>query len=181
MDDGVQNRDDRPFMSFGHGGLTEEEAAFLYGLAISLRPRIIAEIGTGCCRSLRAFDDARRWMEAKLDWNCSIYTCDIHPTPCREARHMFPEAHVVDGNARQMIAEMCDKHRVELMFIDGEHTYDAAMSDYKAMSAMTDSCTFVFHDANLFPEIGDLVLELGGHILRTPRGIGIVTTGERQD
>ncbi len=162
-----------PYLCSGRISVTEEEAMLLYGIAVSLRPRVIAEVGTGHRRSLKSFCDARRWMLANLMFECEVYTCDIDADLAEAAQREFPKAHTICGDASVMVESMTDAPG--LVFIDGLHTLNAARSDFDELSKVSvDGCVFLFHDSILFTEIGELVTELGGIIIPTPRGIGIV-------
>jgi len=154
-------------------GVTNDEAAFLYGLVMAIRPKSIAEIGTGVCRSLKAFHDAAMQLKSDLDFRCTIYTCDIANRPVEKATLEFPDVHAIHGNSRVLADKI--SIRPDLVFIDGDHSYDAAKADYDAMKGVCNSnCVFVFHDTILFGPLNALMRNLGGQVLPTPRGIGII-------
>jgi len=154
--------------------VTEEEAAALYGIAIALRPQVIAEIGTGHGRSARAFDEAATYLNTVLGLRCHVWTCD---TARRQKAAELLHTTFVAGDCLDLVREISTQP--ELIFIDGTHTTEASRRDYDVMVAFSPGATFIFHDANnekdnVANQISGVVSELNGIILRTPYGLGIV-------
>lgn len=163
----------RPALEENQGTVTEEEAAFLYGLAIALRPRCIAEIGTGWMRSLRAFCEAKRWLWEHLNWNCRVFSCDIKPDIANRASRDYPDAHVLCCDRLLLAKEI--HPAPELIFIDGDHKSRAVQRDYEAMDKVAEpGAVFVFHDSSLIPDVAEAAAELGACTLPTARGMGIL-------
>lgn len=166
----------RPFIHHGQYRITEEDAAFLFGITVMLRPRAIAEVGTGGLRSLGAFDGARQFLKTTLNWSCEIYSCDINGFRVCCGMNEFPDAHVIHGGARVMVQKMA--HHPDLVLIDGEHTYDAVKDDFEELCKVcAKPCIFIFHDTINYPPIGVFVREQGGLLLPAPRGMGMVRVG----
>lgn len=153
--------------------ITDEEAAVLYGLAIALRPRAIAEVGTGGGKSVKAFQKAVQYMKTVLDWDCKIWTCDIKRRPSCGMNTIC-----VHGDCEDMVEVMTI--RPELVFIDGNHREEYVRHDYKVLSDYAmPGALFVFHDVYteykaLMEHASVVVKDKGGIILRTPMGLGLV-------
>lgn len=163
---------EKPSLEESQGPVTEEDAAFLYGLALLIRPRCIVEIGLGWNRSLRAFCDAAKWMKDNLVWDCQVWSCDVDQEALDRAKSICPDAHLVLGPAAR-VAVLAPP--AELVFIDAEHTHDAVLSDYAATKSASDAgCIFVFHDHRVNAGILEAVKELGATILPGPRGMAIL-------
>lgn len=155
--------------------VTEEEAEFLRGLAIALRPHCIAEIGAGLGRSLQAWCEAAVYLAEHLHWPCDVWACDRVRQMCRIAHLRCPTARVIEGDSHILAAIIAPAPG--LIFIDGCHTQDAVMADLRAMqSVATDDAVYVFHDTRPdFPPLRDLAKDLGAITLDTAQGISILT------
>ncbi len=155
-------------------GVTEEEAAFLYGLAVAVRPRCIAEVGTGALRSFRALCKAAEYLICDLDMPCAVWTCDISSEPIMRARGFGIATKCVWGDARKLASQI--HPAPELIFIDGKHTCDALEADTTALwPVAADGALFVYHDMSL-PQFGlqKFLEEAGGLLIPSPRGMGIL-------
>jgi len=162
-----------PALEENQGAVTEEEAAFLYGLALALRPTCIAEVGTGWLRSLRAFCGAAAWLRNHLDWPCAVWSCDIKKDAVTRAQKELPLAHVVCGDSIALAKAMCPAP--QLIFIDGEHHEERPRKDYEALKAVADEkAVFVFHDTGIILSVREYAEGLGAICLPTPRGMGIL-------
>lgn len=162
-------------------GVTEEEAALLYGLAVSLRPRCIAEVGTGELRSLRAFSRAVEYMNFVLDVECHLWTCDIWDGPLKLVHQFGLKAKTVHGDSRALASVISPAP--ELIFIDGQHTCEAVKRDTEALwPVAADGALFIYHDITV-PKfgLGPFLEEIGGVLIPTPRGMGLVFRGQMGD
>lgn len=176
MDDGeipltVAEYAGRPCREQNQGPVTEEEAVFLYGLAIALRPRCIAEVGTGWLRSLRSFYEARVYLKA-LGWDCSVWSCDINAGVVDKAKATFPGCNVVLGNSETMAPLITVAP--ELVFIDGEHTTAAVERDLSELRKVSlPETVYVLHDPGIIRDIQGIADKRGFLTLPSPRGIAI--------
>lgn len=163
----------RPASEENQGTITEEEAAFLYGLAVALRPLAIAEIGTGWHRSLRALCDAQDYLARELDWKCIVYSCDTRLNAVEAAREKFPCAVVVHGDAEALADRM--KFAPELVFIDGDHSRKAVHRDLLEMvECAAPGAVIVLHDCCILDDVKIVADEFGAMILDTPRGMAVL-------
>jgi len=168
--------DNRPSLEENQGTVTEEDAAFLYGLALAVRPNLIAEVGTGWFRSLRAFTEAASWMDRHLGWPCEVWSCDIDQGICTNAEEEFPSAFIVNGDSAWLAEKLPTK--ADLLFIDGEHSYDAVNKDYdNLLPVMSERAVIVFHDTSVNEEVKKAAIRRGAMILPAPRGIGLLARG----
>lgn len=153
--------------------ITDEEATVLYGLAIALRPKAIAEVGTGTGRSVRAFQKAVQYLKTVLDWDCQVWTCDLRKRVFGGMNTTY-----IQGDCEDMVEAMTI--RPELVFIDGNHREEYVRHDYKVLSDYAaPGALFVFHDVRteykaLSENASAVLRDKGGIILRTPMGLGLV-------
>lgn len=162
-----------PTLEENQGAVTEEDAAFLFGLAILLRPTCIAEVGTGWNRSLRAFCEAKSWLKESLNWECEVWSCDTEEWAVRLAKEACPTARIVQGNSDALMREITPSP--QLIFLDGSHDPQDVMHDYETLQIVSaDNTVFVFHDTNCLPTVGDLADRLGALNLGGPRGMALL-------
>jgi len=113
------------------------------------------------------------WLKDVLDFSCAVWSCDISGWPILKAKEEFPDAHMVHGDSSALVKRITISP--QLIFIDGDHSYQAVREDYDAFQMVaTPDATYVFHDVLINEEVMRFVSELGGLILDTPRGIGMV-------
>jgi len=99
------------------------------------------------------------------------------------ARHRLP-VRAVQGTSPQNVASIVDAElggAVDLAFIDGLHTNEQVVLDYKAVRAKAaPDAVFLFHDVTLFDmragmaEIGKLAGAMPRLLLGTPSGMAIL-------
>ena len=162
----------RPSREIGSCSVTEEEAALLYGLAVALRPRCIAEVGTGPGRSLRAFVEAIDYLRSELGWACELWTCDTDECMLRPVQEKYPKIHVVLGDSRDLASQV--RPAPELVFIDASHDYAGVTSDFQRMvSVAAPGALLVFHDLGVLQDVRHAADDIGCFHIPTPRGIGL--------
>jgi len=170
----------KPCLEENQGAITEEDAAFLYGLALAVRPTCIAEVGTGWLRSLRAFHEAAAWMLENLNWECQVWSCDISLPAIEKAHATFPSARLVYGTSKALAEQVVPPP--EIIFIDAEHTYGAVKSDYETMlKVAAKNAIFIFHDTEGNDDLRRFCTEIGCVFIPSGRGIAILTRGQRDD
>ena len=168
---------DRPCMEENQGTITEEEAAFLYGLALTVRPRCIAEVGTGWRRSLRAFVQAADQLKAQFSWDCRVWSCDTDKGRYDAAREACGGANLVHGDS-SALADIVQP-APELVFIDGDHTEKAIERDFfELRDIAAPGCVFVFHDTALVFNAAPAAFakKIGAILLPTPRGMALLVS-----
>lgn len=168
--------DDRLVQEEDCGAISEHDAALLVGLVLAIRPRVIAEVGTGWFRSIGAFHEGAMALKAMTGQDVEIWSCDIRSSVVEKAIASFPAAHVVCGTSQDMLRAMASL-QPELIFIDGDHEIPGVKVDVEVMlRSATDDAVLVFHDTQCRRDsCGKVCSALGGVCLRTGRGIGIVT------
>lgn len=164
----------KPYRVEGGWAVAEEEAEFLRGLAIALRPRCIAEVGTGTARSLRAFSEAAAYLAAYLDWPCAVWSCDVNSQACAIGRILCPSARVIHGDSPALARAISPAP--DLVFIDGEHTEAMVRADFAAMKAVaSEHAVYLFHDTRPgFRRMREVAAGLGAIALPTAHGISIL-------
>lgn len=171
----------KPELLERHGGkylretgntVTEEDAAFLFGLTLLLRPSCIAEVGTGDNRSLRAFCNAKEWLKDNLDHDCVIWSCDNRIKAIDMAKAEELPANLVLGDAEALGDAMSECP--ELIFIDGPHQEPELSQSYMELHEIAaPGAVFVFHDPLSHPDVGALVAKLGAVVLPGPDGMAM--------
>ena len=122
-------------------GCTAEDYMFIYGLVCTLRPKLIAEVGTNKGASAIIMSSA---MEM-FDINGQIFTCDIRKEYYEIAIREIQKAgysnkvNVLHGQVNKLPNLMYD-----LAFIDGDHSYEGTKADFDYLK---DKCKYIlFHD-----------------------------------
>jgi len=162
----------KPSREENMGTIAEEEAELLRGLVISLRPKCIAEIGTGWTRSLRAMRDGVKYLKDTLDWDCEIWTCDVAEAAVTRGKEIGGPITVVHGTVDDLVSQMPVP---DLVFIDGSHEREDVAHDHQTMRGFAPNAVCVFHDArDEYCGVFEYLKDIQGVILPTPRGIGIV-------
>jgi len=118
----------KPSREENMGTIAEEEAELLRGLVISLRPKCIAEIGTGWTRSLRAMRDGVKYLKDTLDWDCEIWTCDVAEAAVTRGKEIGGPITVVHGTVDDLVSQMPVP---DLVFIDGSHEREDVAHDHQ--------------------------------------------------
>jgi len=143
---GYERWDDLKSLDVGSGSCIQDYA-FLYGITQLISPKIIVEVGTNFGVSSIAMALAMRESDAPTG---HIYTFDI-ADHSEIVNKQFEKAGVQDiityfpGKTSDNIKDLNIKH-VDMCFIDGDHTYNGALKDYKILYPLCDY--MVFHDIN---------------------------------
>ncbi|HEY3962049.1 MAG TPA: class I SAM-dependent methyltransferase [Gaiellaceae bacterium] len=178
--DSVRGFEDLAFMfssnQLNHGvaSLQFDEAALLYRLARDVRRGPIAEIGRFKGGSTVMFASA-------LPEGAELWSYDLHV-----ALRPDMSGELLDGELGDALRRLGVEHKVhllvgdsrtiepppaplELLFIDGDHSYEGAKADFERWSAFVQSDGHVlFHDAvdtggygNVYPGVARAVGEIG--------------------
>ena len=133
------------------------EMEFLYVVARRARTGIL-EVGR--------FNGGSTFLLACAAPNVSIHSIDITPQDDELLRRQF-EAHQVGSNVSLITGD--SQHArydtvgpVDLLFIDGDHSYDGCMADIRNWYGnVVPNGLLVFHDSYLHPEYGvqDAILD----------------------
>lgn len=137
------------------------EKVALLSLVMGLQPRRILEIGTAKGGAARIFVHALDWLG-----NDGIVVCvDPEPSWPEEVRYSIQHrAHLVVGYSPDALPEAYQKAGgdFDLVFVDGEHTWDAVIADGSGILPFCRSGTrIVFHDA-LYPPVARAIKDLLG-------------------
>lgn len=146
---------------------------FAFELVGRLRPRVLVELGTYSGSSFAAFCQA---MEAAgVDGKCygvDLWEGDIHmgrfdDSLYEEIAEYVAAAHpatavLVRKDFNQAAAQFADGS-IDLLHIDGTHTYEAVSNDFHAWRAkLSDRSVVLFHDINVTVEnVGLPALKFG--------------------
>ena|SRR3990167_95648 len=131
--------------------MNREEAWKLYRCAEAIsKDGIIVEIGTfkgGSAMIMAAATEA------------TIYTIDIVSQQIIEKVKEFPNINLICGYSKD-IAAGWDKGEIDMLFIDGDHTYDLVMEDIKGwLPRVKDGGIVCFHDYGSRPEVTHAVTD----------------------
>jgi predicted O-methyltransferase YrrM len=187
--DSVRGFEDLAFMfssnQLNHGvaSLQLDEAALLFRLARDARSGPFAEIGRFKGGSTLVF-------AAALPDGVELWSYDLHVAlradmPGEQLDAELREALIRFGLEHKVHLVVADSHTVdppseplELLFIDGDHSYEGAKADFDRWQAFVRPGGHVlFHDAvdaggygNVYPGVARLVaeIELGGGLSRQP-------------
>jgi predicted O-methyltransferase YrrM len=169
------------------------EFAELVAMARSLQPKIVMEVGT--------FRGGTLWAWCRIaSRDGFVVSVDLPGGPFgggyaeseiarlrayaqREQRIELIRADSHDPNTLDLIATVLGQRHVDVLFIDGDHSYDGVRADYETYGPLVRSGGLIcFHDVlpNKDPtcEVNRLWRELGGRELVSPPlswgGIGVL-------
>jgi predicted O-methyltransferase YrrM len=146
---------------------------FAYELIGRLRPKTIVELGTYSGSSFAAFCQAVEacGIEAKC-YGIDLWQGDIHMGKFEE--DLFQEVSAYMASNYPAIAtlvrkdfneavDLFDDGSVDLLHIDGTHTYEAVSNDYNTwLPKMSDCGVVLFHDINVtVKNAGEAALRFG--------------------
>jgi predicted O-methyltransferase YrrM len=162
-------------LNHGVASLQIDEAALLYRLARDAQDGPFVEIG-------RFKGGSTLIVSSALPAGVELWSYDLHvalrpdmpgealDAELRDALARYGvegKVHLVVGDSRK-VAFPSD--RLELLFIDGDHSYEGARADYERWSPLVrPGGHLLFHDAvdaggygNVYPGVARLVAEVGG-------------------
>lgn len=129
----------------------------------SLHPQVVVEIGTArggmlfCFSQLAARDATLVSIDLPGAPNCGGQTeteREVFATfgPVTQSIHFIPDdSHLAATRARLM--DILAGRKIDLLFIDGDHSYEGCMADFDMYRDMVGSGgLIVFHDICLFPD-----------------------------
>jgi len=177
--------------SFNHAvsGLTFRMAAYTFGLLRQMKAQKVIEVG-------RHKGGSTLLMAAAIGHSGEIWSIDIGEKEARvnqDAKRPFDEqladvckrlnlnVHMVVGDSRLIEIETGE---VDLVFIDGEHTYDAVKNDFERFgkrvrmggAILFDDCsgdsTFALSPAYMTPLIDEIVLSGTFELIKTVDRLG---------
>jgi predicted O-methyltransferase YrrM len=133
-----------------------ESAWLLYGLARSLKPSVAVEIGSAigwsACMVGSALRDNGQGMLYAIDphmptaWNDGTVT-DTYPIITRNVQKLRLQQHVTIVRKASAEAARGWDRKVDLIFIDGDHSYEGVKSDWEIfLPHMHPFTVAVFHD-----------------------------------
>lgn len=134
-----------------------QSAWLLYGLARSLQPKVCVEIGSAlgwsaCHIGLALRENFHGTLYAidphrPTDWN-DANAVESLPSLKRNLRRCGVERYVQIVRATSQEAARDWKHPIDLLFIDGDHSYEGVQRDWLLFSPhLTRFGVAVFHDA----------------------------------
>jgi hypothetical protein len=140
-----------------------EEYYFLFGISALLRPRLILEIGGNMgLGSLALFSGAhsanRRPVHVttiEINPHCKPYIIDNW-----NSQHApISSLRIVIGDSREVLPELKKEGlHYGLCFLDGDHSYESARSDWDNTQEMTG--IWLLHDSTQKPGVRKLVSEI---------------------
>jgi predicted O-methyltransferase YrrM len=147
-----------PFLSAGSRnplGSLIEDYEILYSIARGVKAKLIVEIGTHTGMSAMVLAQAIR--DSRLEG--TVWTVDNHSQgnhheeAVRNVRRFKMEKHIrlLEGESTAVLRDFFGLiKKVDLVFIDGDHSYEACKADFEACKEHAG--IFVFHDS--FQEAG---------------------------
>jgi hypothetical protein len=157
-----------------------------------LRPSVVVEIGTArggmlfCFCQLAARDATLVSIDLPGAPNCGGQTAterEVFATfgPGTQAMHFIPADSHLESSRQQLLAILAGR-QVDLLFIDGDHSYAGCMSDFEMYRHLVaPDGLIVFHDICMFPDEwqdagvgvawGEIKARYGGEEIIDPTGV----------
>jgi predicted O-methyltransferase YrrM len=157
-----------------------------------LRPRVVVEIGTArggmlyCFSQLAAPDATLISIDLPGAPNCGGQTGterEVFATfgPVTQRFHFIPEDSHLESSRNQLV-EILAGRQVDLLFIDGDHSYEGCITDFRMYRHLVAPDGLIaFHDICLFPEqwpgtgVGlawqEVKAQYGGEEIIDPEGV----------
>jgi len=129
----------------------------------SRRPRVVVEIGTArggmlyCFSQLAARDATLVSIDLPGAPNCGGQTeteRDVFATfgPLTQRFHFIPDDSHLESTQKHLAA-ILDGRQIDLLFIDGDHSYEGCLADFEMYGHMVSpDGVIAFHDICVFPE-----------------------------
>lgn len=168
-------------LNHGVASLQFDEAALLYRLARDVRTGPVVEIGRFKGGSTVVFatalpDGIELWsydLHVALRPDMPGAELDAELQGALERFGLAHKVHLVVGDSRTLEPP---SHEIELLFIDGDHSYEGAKADFERWSQfVTVGGHVLFHDAvdtggygNVYPGVARAVGEIGAGWQRRP-------------
>lgn len=140
------------------GPIFSKEAQLCHAVAQLSMPDLILEIGIGRAASTVAFAEAIR-----KNGRGRIISIDINEELTRRARTTL-KIHGLekywkpivgsssDKSVQQKIRELIDHKQVDILFIDGDHSFEGCVNDFKGFhDLLSNNGIVMFHDTGPFP------------------------------
>ena len=128
------------------------ELAWLVERVRQADPLVIVEIGVDQGGTFTAFSEAVPLAD--------VFGIDIGGGPwSSEGVRPFADPRVISGDSHaeatrdELIQRLADRP-IDVLFIDGDHSYDGVKQDYEMYSPLVNGIV-VFHDIVLHPHVGD--------------------------
>ena len=128
-----------------------------------LRPRVVVEIGTArggmlyCFSQLAARDATLVSIDLPGAPNCGGQTAterEVFATfgPVTQSFHFIPEdSHL--ASSREKLIEILAGRRIDLLFIDGDHSYEGCLADFRMYQDLVGTDGLIaLHDICAFPD-----------------------------
>lgn len=134
---------------------------FMYALVELARPRRYVELGShhgasffAACQALNTLEGSREAVAIDLwegDEHAGFYTEDVYRNFAHLLRTRFRN---IGRMVRQRFSDAADRFEdgsIDLLHIDGLHTYEAVKEDYETWRPkVTENATIMFHDTNVY-------------------------------
>ncbi|MEM8840857.1 MAG: class I SAM-dependent methyltransferase [Pseudomonadota bacterium] len=168
---------------------------FMYALVTQMRPRRVVELGShngasffATCQALKSLEGPSQAVAIDLwegDEHAGFYTEDVYRNFSHILRAKFSE---VGTSVREDFTKASERFApgsIDLLHIDGLHTYEAVKHDYETwLPKLADNATILFHDTNVYErgfgvwqfwdEIKDIAPSFNFH---HTHGLGVLALG----
>ena len=133
--------------------IDEEFAAYLTGMVLSIRPKVVLETGTNKGRSTRAIVDGLTYNDA-LNEKGVIYTIDLLDYKIKSSgaipKDQIWRVNCLIGNCPDVFDSelLRDLEDIDFAFLDGDHTQEVVEQELEYVDAhRADECIVVVHNA----------------------------------
>lgn len=131
---------------------TGSAAYLLAGLTIAIKAKLVLEIGTGKLNSTQAFIHGLNISGG------NIISCD----PVKRFKEFNHSRFTFVNKTSNELAKTWNK-KIDILFIDGDHSYNQVEFDYKTFSPfVVKNGLIIFHDTNdpNIPDVSKFVSEI---------------------
>lgn len=134
---------------------------FMYALVTQMRPRRVVELGShngasffATCQALKSLEGPSQAVAVDLwqgDEHAGFYTEDVYRRFSHLLRTKFSEVGTSVRDDFTKASERFAPGSIDLLHIDGLHTYDAVKHDYETwLPKLSENATIIFHDTNVY-------------------------------